>query len=218
MKRNIRTEAVEEPKPQPQEMTKNDFFEAVHGVTATKPSNGKKDKMETLSPPDEIKKKVDEIVKWKTEEKKAKAERETREFTVIEWAQGVQEKEAFEGNYQKSFRIPGVKELVTFVTADKFSAIKPEDVEPLKEVLGPKFKELITQKTIVALKAEVLSDPALQAELMSLLGGKEKFSKFFISETTFLTMDGFDQKRFSLPKKIYEKVMEFVKQSKPSIK
>jgi len=219
--RQIRTveESKEEPKatPAPVEMSKNDFFAAVHEVSAPKTTNSKNDKIPTLIPPDEIRAKVDEVVKWKAEEKKAKAEKETREFAIIEWAKDYQDNEAFRNNYQKSYRISGVNDMVTFVTSDKFSAIRPEDVKLLQDILGPKFNEYITQKMTVALKEEVLSNPDLQAELMSLIP-RDKFSKFFVAETTFVTVDGFDRKRYSLGKKLFEKVMEFVKQTKPSIK
>jgi hypothetical protein len=224
MSRKIRAEKVVEEKVVNSD---NGFLDAISEVATTKEGASKKDKMTSLTPPIELRKSIDEIVKWKQKEKEAKAEKEALEVDVLDWAKGRQDEEAFNGNFQKSYRIQGIKEVVTFVSSDKFSVIKPEDLTALREALGQRTDDLIEKQTSVMLRDEVVSGPKsqeLQAELMGLFktvygdSYKEKFQAFFRSETVFKTVDGFDRKIFSFSKKIVERVRELVKQTKSSLK
>jgi hypothetical protein len=156
-------------------------------------------------------------VQWKKREKEAKAEKEAREVDIIEFGMKKYEDDGFGNNFQKSFRIKGVIELVTFVSSDKFSAIKEEDLPQLKEILGSKFEEMIQKKQSVSIKDDVMSNPNLQKELMSYVP-KDKFGTFFQSNTYYVATDGFDRKLFSLGRKVAEKIRELVKQAKPSLR
>lgn len=215
--RKIRAEEREE---QPKLQSKNEFFEAVAGASVTVPKTGHKDKMITLTPPEKIRKLVDEVVEAKKEEKEAKAEKETAEVDILEWVQNQQDADGFAGNFQKSYRIMGVKEMVTYVTSDKFSRINPDDITTLKEALGKKFDEMIEKKIIITVLDTVINGPnsqELQKELLEKIG-KENFPKFFKAETVFLPADAFDKRLFSFTKKVVEQVRSLVKQAKASLK
>jgi hypothetical protein len=213
MKRNLRP--IEDVQAK---VSKNDFFEAVTGVATAKTATGKKDNgMLMLSPPEAIRKAVDEIVSWKKKEKEAKAEKESREVDIIDWVKEKQDKDGFSNNFQKSYRVQGINETITFVSSDRFSNITAENVPTLQTVLGKKFDEFVEKKMTVSLKEEVLRDEALQQELMNLIG-KDKFQTFFRSEISYKPVDGFDKKLFSLGKTVVEKVREFIQQAKPSLR
>ena len=164
-----------------------------------------------------VRKAVDEIVAAKKAMKEAKAVLETKEAEVIGHVLPIYEQDGMKGDFHKSYYVAGETNTVTFVTADKFSAPKNEEIPELQEALGDKFDEVIKKETEIKLRPEIFTNKTLQSELMKLVP-KERFGEFFAAETTWSVSDGFDQKRFSLPKKIYEKVMGILKQSKPSIK
>lgn len=222
-KRRIETDApaAVEPTPAPAApaMNKNDFFAAVH-ATAAKPttsSNGSKDKMKVLAPSDALKRTVDELVEWKRKLKEAEAEKDSREAEVINYVLPIQDEDGFGHNYQKSYRIQGVDQVVTYVSSDKFSNIKPEDIEPVKNLLGTRFSEFVEEKVGVALKDEVLSNVELQRELMDKLGA-ENFGRYFKSTITYIPTEGLDKKLYSLPRKVVESLRVFLKKAKPSVR
>jgi len=220
-KRRIETDApapvtpvVETPAP----MAKNSFFAAVHSTTVKQPTttNGK-DKMKVLSPSDALRKTVDELVEWKRKLKEAEAEKDSREAEVINYVLPIQDEDGFGHNYQKSYRVQGVDQVVTFVSSDKFSNVKPEDIEPVKNLLGERFSELVEEKVAVTLKDEVMTNVELQKDLMDLIGA-ENFGKFFQSKVSYVATEGLDRKLFSLPRKVVFSLRVFLKKSKPSIK
>jgi hypothetical protein len=200
-------------------MNKNDFFAAVHANAVKQPttSSGNGSKMKVLVPNDTLRRTVDELVGWKRTMKEAEAEKDSREAEIINYVLPIQEEDGFGHNYQKSYRVQGVSEVVTFVSSDKFSNIKAEDVEPVKSLLNTRFSEFVEEKVSVTLKDEVMVSSALQQELMNLLG-VENFGKFFKSEIKYLPTEGLDKKIFSLPKKVVESLRVFLKKAKPSIK
>ena len=224
MKRSIRPEGADKEKVET--ASKNEFFEALTGVSVTKENGQKKDKMITLTPTERLKKMVDEIVAFKKAEKQAKAERESREVDVIAFAKEKQDEDGFRkpSNFQKSYRIQGNKELITFVSNDSFSAIGEADKKALEAILGQSFSTFIEKKMIVSLNEIVTLDETLQKELVEMFRHKygdswlEKFKVFFTSETKYLTVDGFDRKIFDLSPKVVEKIREHVSQKKPSLK
>jgi len=223
-KRRIETDAptpVVTPTPTPAApaMAKNDFFAAVHQTAVKQPtSNGNgKDKMKVLSPSDALKKTVDELVEWKRKLKEAEAEKDSREAEVINYVLPIQDEDGFGHNYQKSYRVQGVSQVVTFVSSDKFSNVKPEDIEPVKNLLGERFPEFIEEKVAVTLKDEVMTNVELQKDLMYLIGAVN-FGKFFQSKVSYVATEGLDRKLFSLPRKVVESLKVFLKKAKPSIK
>lgn len=198
-------------------INKNEFFEAVTGITTSAPAKTKASSMITVSPPEPVKTLVDEIVKWKKIEKEAKAEKESREVDVVDWTQNFQDEKALRGQFQKSYKVAGFKESLTYVSTDYFSAIKEESIPDLQKIFGNSFEEFIQKKVTVSLNEEVMSNPVLQKELMSFIP-VEKFKEFFTAIAGYSTVDGFDQKIFSLKKPEIEKVRELVKQKRASLR
>ena len=195
---------------------KGGFMDAIQQVAAApEPKAAKKNGAVILTPPQKIREAIDELVRWKAEEKKAKAEKEACEGDILPWTKEQQDQMALKGNFTKSFKVLGVKETVTFVASDKFSPIQEENIHFLQEIMGKEFNNLVTQKTTVTLKEEVMNDESLQEELMELIG--DRFAKFFTASVQHVVVDGFDQKVYGLGKKV-EQVREFVKQTKASLK
>lgn len=199
-------------------ISKNEFFEAITGVSVTKSGQKKENnKIPTVIPPDKLRKQVDELVEWKKKEKEAKAEKESREVDLIDWTKEKQDIDGLKGDFKKSYRIQGVEETVTFVSGDRFSSINSEDIPVLQEIFGDRFNEFMEKKITVSLNEEVMNDSNLQIELMSMIP-KEKFKKFFKSETTFSPVSDFDRKIYSFGKKILSQIRDLVKQAKPSLR
>jgi len=225
-------------------MSKDDFLETVTSISVTKDTKAvKKNGIPMISPKEmaaeldpkkeneevirlqNLSAAVDEIVKQKKAEKEAKAARETKEAELIDFVLPIYNEDGFGGNFHKSYYVKGEKETVTFVTSDRFSAPRDEEIAELTEVLGDRFSDVIGKEVELKIRPEIFNSKILQKELMDLMPkgedgrvDKEVFAKFFAATTTWSVTEGFDQKRFSLPKKTFEKVMNILKQSKPSIK
>jgi hypothetical protein len=197
-------------------MSAAEFLNSV-GIAAEEPKKAKKNGIQTLSPSESIKKAVDEVVKWKKIEKEAAAERLSKEVDIIDFVQVKQDEDGLHNNYQKSYYVQGDKERVTFVSSDRFSSPKPEDIPQLKEVLGEKFSEFIEQSISFVVKSEVIENQELLTELRKLVGD-DKFFKFFEAKTRYVATEGFDKKRYSLPSEVLNAVKTLVPQAKPAIK
>lgn len=199
-------------------MGKDDFLEAVTGISIpVEKKAAKKNGIPTIALPAEMKKSIDEIVAAKKAMKEAKAVLETREAEVISHVMPIYEKDAFDGNFHKSYYICGEEETITFVTSDKFSAPTNDEIPELQEILKDKFEDSIKKEVEVKLRPEVFSNKQLQRSLLELIP-KERFSEFFISETRWEICEGFDQKRFSFGRKIYDRLANIIKQAKASLK
>lgn len=203
----------------PVTLAKDDFLETVTGIATTKePAKTKKNGISTIVPTeDSIKEAVDAIVEAKKAEKEAKATKETKEAELIDYMFPIYEEDGFGSNFQKSYYVQGVTEKVTFVTSDKFSAPKDDEISALQGVFGDKFEQFIKKETELKVRPEIFSDKTLQKKLMELIP-KEQFGEFFVAETRWSVADEFDRNRFSLPKSVFKKVMEILRQAKPSIK
>lgn len=200
----------------PISMSADDFLASV-GVTVTpKPANGKKNGIRTLTPTERLRTVVDELVEWKKTKKEAEAEISTREINLIDYTQPIQEEDGFKGDYQKSYYLSGMKETVTFVTSDKFTSPTEDDIPILQDALGDRFAEFLKKETTISLKAGILENPVMMAELQKLIGSE--FPKFFEAKQRWTVAEGVDKKRFSLPKRIYDKLMAAIKQAKPALK
>jgi len=201
-------------------MGKDDFLAAVSGVsTAKEPAKTKKNGIQTINPPEEVKKAVDAVVQAKKAMKEAKATLETKEVEVLDYMQPIYEEDGFGSNFQKSYYIQGEKEKVTFVTSDKFSAPKNEEIPALMEAFGDKFEQFIKKDTNLIVRPEIFTDKVLQQKLMAAVKASgANFGDFFVAETRWFVADEFDRNRFSLPKTMFNKVMAILRQAKASLK
>ena len=195
----------------------NDFFSAINSTKIESATKDKKDKISVLTPEDGLRQIVDEFVEWKNREKEAKAEKDSREGSILEYAEKIRDDEGFNGNYQKSYRVAGINSVVTVVSADKFSKIRDEEVPKIRELLGKRVDEFIQSNPKVSLKQEIFSDEKLQKALMDLIP-KERFGEFFDSTVETTVVEGYDRKVYTLSRKIVDALRQLVKQAKPSVR
>ena len=165
-----------------------------------------------------VKQAVSNVIKAKAAKKKAESDIKVNETPVIEFGNTLKDERAFNGDYNKSYKIQGLNEdVVTFVTANKFSH-KEEDEEEIAEIMGEEnFEELMPKAYDIKVKAEVFNDPALQKELMEKMG--DRFNEFFEVESSRKVIETFDEeiyKRFDAD--TVQDIKVYVKQSKPSIR
>ncbi len=201
-------------------MTKDDFAAAISGVSKSKePAKTKKNGIQTITPPEEVKAAVDAVVQAKKAMKEAKATLETKEVEVLDYMMPIYEEDGFGSNFQKSYYVQGVNEKVTFVTSDKFSAPKDEEIPALMEALGDKFDQFIKKDTNLVVRPEIFTDKVLQQKLMAAVKASgAAFGDFFVAETRWSVAEEFDRNRFGLPKTVYNKVMAILRQAKASLK
>jgi hypothetical protein len=185
----------------------------------SKTSKAKSEKEIIVDAPKEVKEGITAVIKAKSEKKKAESNIKISETPVIEFGNNLKDERAFNGDYNKSYKIQGVdeKDVVTFVTANKFSH-NEDDEEDLSELMGEEnFEELMPKDYTIKVKAEIFNDPILQKELMKKMGSR--FNDFFEVESNRKVIATFDEeiyKRFDADKVADIKVL--VKQSKPSIR
>lgn len=197
-------------------------FDDVIGNSAkpkSKTSKAKTEKEIILDASKEVKKAISNVIKAKTAKKKAESDIKVNETPVIEFGHNLKDERAFNGDYNKSYKIQGTdeKDVVTFVTANKFSH-KEEDEKDLSEIMGEEnFEELMPKEFTIKVKSEIFNDPKLQEFLMKQMG--KRFDEFFEVETSRKVTPNFDEelyKRFD--KDTVDDIKVFVKQSKPSIR
>ncbi len=168
-----------------------------------------------ITPSDEIKEAVDDLVAAKKSLSVANADIASLEPQIIEAAREVQNSDALKGNFRKSYDVRGNDSTIKFVTANKFS-IAEDDIEELSGLLGDDFESMIETSYTVKLKSEIFDDDELADELMSLLG--DKFDTFFETVTHRKVCTDFDKKLYNLDDEIREDVKELAKQAKPSLR
>ena len=166
-----------------------------------------------------VKDAISNIIKAKSAKKKAESDIKIAETPVIEFGNGLKDDMAFEGDYNKSYKVQGKTpdEVITFVTANKFSH-NEDDEEDISELMGEEnFNDLMPKDYVIKVRTEIFEDPKLQKELMKKMGSK--FNEFFEVESNRKVISTFDEelyKRFDADKVADIKVL--VKQSKPSIR
>lgn len=197
------------------------FGDVVSG-SATPKSKKAKSKVEReiiVDAPKDVKEAISNVIKAKVAKKKAESDIKVNETPVIGFGNELKDERALNGDYNKSYKIQGTeeKDVVTFVTANKFSH-KEEDEEELSEIMGEKnFDDLMPKSYEIKVKAEVFNDPDMQEFLMKQMG--DRFQEFFEVESTRKVTSNFDEELY----KRYEQeeiddIKVFVKQSKPSIR
>jgi plastocyanin len=199
---------------------KLNFSDMVEEVAKPKSkSTSKKSDKEIISDaPEAVKKAITAVVKAKAEKKKAESDIKVSETPVIEFGNKLKDERAFNGDYNKSYKIEGSEgETVTFVTANKFSH-NVDDEEELAELMGEEnFEDLVPKEQVLKVKDDIFTNPEMQEFLMKKMGNR--FNEFFEVETSRKVIPTFDEelyKRFDEDKVADIKV--FMKQSKPSIK
>ena len=164
--------------------------------------------------PENVKADIDELIKAKKAMKAAKATITQKESSIIEFGKKHKDEQAFNGNFNKSYKIQGAgDDTVTFVTANKFS-FAADDVPEIEEILGDDIA--LDTDYVVKIKNEVFTDEVKQKELMELLG--DRWNDFFDTTVVKTVPADFDKAIYGLGKEKKDDLEVLMKQSKPSVR
>jgi hypothetical protein len=167
--------------------------------------------------PDKIQNSITGYNKAVKDKKTAEAEMKILGSEITNFGRKHQDKEAFNGNYRKSYKLEGESDSVKFVTSDKFS-IDPEDEAEIKKILKKNFSSYIEEKFKVNIRPEIFENEDLQKEFMGLIG--DRFNEFFETELSLATVKDFDQSIYQATpdQDSLDELRIFVKQNKPALK
>jgi hypothetical protein len=166
--------------------------------------------------PNEVKADIKKLVDAKKAMKKAKSEATVAEKSIIEFGVAHKDREAFAGNFKKSYKIAGDDDTtVTLVTANKWS-FNDDDLDEINEILGDEADDLIEKDYTVKIKSDVFTDEERQQELMALLG--DRWNDFFETTVSHKPVSDFDEKIYKLGKDKVDDLRVYMKQSKPSVR
>jgi hypothetical protein len=205
---------------QAKKKTKPTFDEMLNNASAPAPKkSGRVVKEIITDAPKAVKEGISKVLKAKATKKAAESEIKIGETPVIEFGQTVKDKRAFDGDYNKSYKVQGLTddEVITFVTANKFS-YKPEDEAEVKNLMGEEdFDEMIPEGFQITVKEEVFADPKMQKFMMDKFG--KRFAEFFEVTKTRKVIPTFDEKLYrKYDQETIDDIKVYVKQAKPSIK
>lgn len=196
-------------------------FDDMLGAAAApvKKTSGRVVKEIITDAPKAVKEGISKVLKAKAAKKAAESEIKIGETPVIEFGQALKDERALNGDYNKSYKVQGLNddEVITFVTANKFS-YKEEDEEEVKDLMGEDdFDEMIPEDFQITVKKEVFADPKMQEFLMSKMG--KRFAEFFEVTKTRKVIPTYDEKLYQkYDQEKIDDIKVFVKQAKPSIK
>ena len=193
-----------------------DFNNLIKTNTTTKTTSAAKKKaVEIIEVPNNIQDEIKNLLQAKKDKKVAESKIKKAETPIIDFGLNLKNEKAFNGSFQKSYKLGNDDDYVTFVTANKWSFAE-DDVEIIKETIGEKADELIEEETVVKLKSEVFSNPELQDKFVKMVG--EAFPEFFETVVSHHVSDKFDEEVYKLGKEKFEAINTLMKQSKPSLR
>lgn len=192
-----------------------DFNELLKS-TETKGTGTKKKEIPVLQVPDDVKEAVDTYLEAKEIKKSAEATLDLSGATVTGYVKAVQDQEGFKGHFRNSFKVPGHKKTLTWVSSNRWT-INPEDLDNLKSLLGDDAAHLLSVKWVLKVKDAVLEDEALRNRLVGLLGNQ--FSEFFESKASISVSEDFDQALYAAtdPEGLRD-LRTFARQYSPSLR
>ncbi len=212
---------------------------SIKDVTKSIPDSKKKptkpgSKLSQLpSVPKHIRESVSAYIQATTEAKEAKARAEQVGEVIIDHSKEVQDTEAFNGSYSKSYLIPALEVkgedqvFIQFSRSDKFSSFEDEVASSLKKTLGAvTFNRLFEKELTLQIAPEVFKDRALTRELATLLQTAfgDKIGTFFVKTEVYVAKEGLDTAQFNLgatpdeKKEKYQALQNLIKQNKPALK
>ena len=135
----------------------------------------------------------------------------------------MQVQNAYDGKFQKSYKLGNEKNHVNMVTANSWS-FKEEDVPVIKNIIddghGKKkipSDEMLLKDRKVQLKKEVFSDQVMMKKFIKMVG--KDFPEFFETVESHYVSENFDQEIFEvLDKEEIDNLKMFMKQKKPSLR
>lgn len=220
-------------------LKKTDKLERVH--TPLKTESGEKSEIRLLDPKLSaaliskkketseklIKDAVNEYVKYHALEKSYKDQKDEAAQVIREYVGAVRDANAYEGDYQKTYRVLGKKDDTMQFSADvsqndKFSIPKTADMTEIKTALGDAtFDELFQKTTTISIKPEIMSNDTLRKEFSSILVdklGMDGLKKYFVKEEVWQVKDGTDTHQYKIPKEKRDILLEHVNPSADTVK
>jgi hypothetical protein len=186
-------------------------------ATATKVEpKAKKSSMPTLKATQEVAEAVDKYQESKVNYKQAEAAMGAAAEIITSFIRDHQDEEGYAGRYQGSYAVQGNRHQAKVIYANKFS-INAEDESELARLLGEHYEGMIQKQFSVKLRAAVLEDADLQAELMELVG--ERFPDFFETTASLSVAEGFSREIYqAVPSEHIDELRTYARQYKPSIR
>lgn len=206
--------------PNAKRKTKPSFTDVLSNAAApVKKTAAKAVKEIITNAPKAVKEGIHEVLEGKKMKKAGESKIKIGETPVIDFGQKIKDERALNGDYNKSYKVQGLTEdeVITFVTANKFS-YKEEDEEEVTDIMGEdNFDEMIPEDFNITVKKEVFSDPKMQKFLMDKMGAR--FAEFFEVTKTRKVIPTFDEKLYQkYDQHTINDLKVYVKQSKPAIK
>jgi hypothetical protein len=192
------------------------FAAALAAAEVTPKKSAKKSSMPIMEHDDHLAELADTYQEAKINMKQAEAVMAQAAEEIMEAVRERQDKDGYAGKFSNSYKVMGTRHNVSVVYQNRYS-INPEDKGELLEILGDEYGHLIVEKPTVRLKAEVLEDEKLQAQLMKMVG--DKFAQFFEVVPALAVAEGFsrDVYRAVAPEKLAV-LRLYAKQYKPSLR
>ena len=169
---------------------------------------------EIIAVPADVQAEIDNLLEAKKAKKKAESNIKKAEPTIIDHGVKLKDKNAYDGKFQKSYKLGNDDSHVNMVTANKWS-FKEEDVDQIKDILGEKADDMMVKETEVRLKPEVFKDPELKQKFVQMVG--MDFPEFFETHVYHHVSDDFDEKVYDADIDL-EDLRLLMKQSKPSLR
>jgi len=170
---------------------------------------------------------IKEFQRFSLLEKSYKEQKDEKAEILRMFVGNVRDKDALEGDYQKSFRLVAekkdkVERAVTVSQRDSFSLPKKDtEMDLIKDLVGEEFfGENFEKVTTIAIKKSILNNKEKRRELSKILAkalGKDGMKKYFEKKEEWVVRDGLDQRQYELGKDKLTEFRGFVKPSKDSV-
>jgi hypothetical protein len=184
-------------------------------------STAKKSTKPTADVTDAIKNQVDLFLDHKAEITRLEAEMATAESDIIGHVRPQQDDLARDGKFTKSLAVPGNTGSLTYVTSDKFSAVKdPDALDALKKLLGVvTFDEWFLTKRTITLKKEAQEDQDFIKKLVKAVAdaGMNMGDAFDVVDVVIAKPD-LDQKQYGLKPEDLDTFRTLCRQNNPALK
>lgn len=172
---------------------------------------------------DAIRKTVDKYLKAKNSAAKAKADLEQCGDAIIEHVREQQDKNAFAGNFSKSYEVPGTGEnKIAFVASDKFSVAQEDEVhDSIKDLVGKDNYPLVVKKirTITMNEKMQENEEFINNLIKTLQDAGLSLADAFEVKDKLVVVKGMDETQYNLvPNTKLPEFRTLVKQAKPSLK
>ena len=163
---------------------------------------------------------VDKFVDNKAAIKRLEAEQKDVETEIIAHVRAQQDAKAYDGQFSKSFLVPGNSSEVTYVTSDRFSVPQEEEtLAELKKLMGKKYDEFFDVKRTITMKKGVVDNEKLLDKIASACEkAGMSIGEIFDVGDKVIAKDDLDRKQYDLPKTKLEMWRALVRQNKPALK